>query len=146
MLCACLVTQSCPTLCDLIDWNLAAFSDQGIFSRQKYWSGLSFPTPVDLPRDRTLISCFSYSAGGLFNAEPSGKPLIVDSSKESTWYLIVVKNPPTNAGDIGLIPESGRSPGERNGNPLQYSCLRNPMDRETWWAAVHGVKKVSDMT
>ena len=41
----------------------------------------------------------------------------------------VVKNPPANAGDLGLIPGSGRSPGEGNGNPLQYSCLGNPMDR-----------------
>ena len=43
-----------------------------------------------------------------------------------------------NAGDPGLIPGSGRSPGEGNGNPLQYSCLGNPMDREAWWATVHG--------
>ena len=46
-----------------------------------------------------------------------------------------------NAGDQGSIPGSGRYPGERNGNPLQYSCLENPMDRETWWATVHGVTK-----
>ena len=46
-----------------------------------------------------------------------------------------------NAGDLGLIPGSGRSPGEGNGNPLQYSCLENPMDREAWQAAVHGVTK-----
>ena len=44
----------------------------------------------------------------------------------------VLKNMPTNAGDMGLIPESGRSPGEENGNPLQYSCLENPVDRGTW--------------
>ena len=55
-----------------------------------------------------------------------------------------------NAGDLGLIPESGRSPGEGNGNPLQYSCLENPMDQGTWWATVHGVTKsqtqLSDFT
>ena len=44
----------------------------------------------------------------------------------------VVKNPPTNAGDMGLIPELGRSPGKGNGNPLQYYCLENPMDRGAW--------------
>ena len=44
-----------------------------------------------------------------------------------------------NAGDLGLIPGSGRSPGERNGYPFQYSCLENPMDRGAWWATVHGV-------
>ena len=55
-----------------------------------------------------------------------------------------------NAGDTGLIPGLGRSPGEGNGNPLQYSCLKNPMDREAWWATVHGVAKsgtrLSDFT
>ena len=44
-----------------------------------------------------------------------------------------------NAGDLGSIPGSGRSPGDGNGNPLQYSCLENPMDRRTWEAIVHGV-------
>ena len=46
-----------------------------------------------------------------------------------------------DVGDPGLIPGSGRSPGEGNGNPLQYSCLENPMDRGAWWATVHGVAK-----
>ena len=58
----------------------------------------------------------------------------------------VVKNPPANAGDQGLIPGSGRSPGEANGNPLQYSYLGNPMDRGAWQVIVHGVSKESDMT
>ena len=48
---------------------------------------------------------------------------------------------PVNAGDAGLIPGLGRSPGEGNGNPLQYSCLGNPRDRGAWWATVHGVTK-----
>ena len=46
-----------------------------------------------------------------------------------------------NAGDPGLIPGSGRTPGEGNGNPLQYSCQGSPMDRGAWWATVHGVAK-----
>ena len=46
-----------------------------------------------------------------------------------------------NVGDMGSIPGLGRSPGEGNGNPLQYSCLENPMDRVAWWATVHGVAK-----
>ena len=49
--------------------------------------------------------------------------------KESAW----------NAGDLGSIPESGRSPGEGSGNPLQYFCLENTMGRTAWWATVHGV-------
>ena len=58
----------------------------------------------------------------------------------------LVKNPPANAGDMGSIPGLGRSPGEGNGNPLQYSCLENPMDRGSWRAIVHEVAKGSDMT
>ena len=57
-----------------------------------------------------------------------------------------VKNPPANAGDSGLIRGTGRSPGEGNGNPLQYPCLPNPVDRGTWLATAHGVTKESDMT
>ena len=57
---------------------------------------------------------------------------------------LVVKNPPASAGDVrdvGLIPGSGRSPGGGHGNPLQYSCLENPMDRAAWRARVHWVSK-----
>ena len=58
----------------------------------------------------------------------------------------VVKNLPANAGEVGSIPGSGRSPGEGNGNPLQYSCLENPRDRGAWQATVHGVAEELDMT
>ena len=61
----------------------------------------------------------------------------------------MVKNPPANAGDkrdAGLIPGSGRSPREGKGNPLQYSCWENSMDREAWWDGVHRVAKESDTT
>ena len=51
------------------------------------------------------------------------------------------KESPCNAGDSDSIPGSGRSPGEGNGNLLQYFCLENPMDRGAWWATVHGVAK-----
>ena len=56
----------------------------------------------------------------------------------------MLKNQPANEGDVrntGLIPGSGRSPGEGHGNPLQYSHLENPMDRGPWWATVHGIAK-----
>ena len=52
---------------------------------------------------------------------------------------LVVRNLSANAEDVGPIPGSGRSPGEGNGNPLQYSCLENSMEREAWHATVHGV-------
>ena len=57
----------------------------------------------------------------------------------------VIKNLLANVGNMGLMPGSGRSPGEGNGNPLQYSCLGNPMDRGALWATDHGVTE-SDMT
>ena len=53
----------------------------------------------------------------------------------------VIKNPPANAGDAGLIPGSGRSLGERNGNSLQYSCLGSPMNRGAWQVTAHGVAR-----
>ena len=57
-----------------------------------------------------------------------------------------IKNPHANAGDPGLVPQSGKSPGEGNGKPLQYFCLGNPKDREAWQATIHGVTKESDRT
>ena len=67
-------------------------------------------------------SCFEYSLSRF----PGGS-----DGKESAC----------SAGDLGLIPELGRSPGEDKGNPLQYSCLENPMDRETWQDTIHRVTK-----
>ena len=58
----------------------------------------------------------------------------------------VVTNLPANAGDVGLTPGLGKSPGEGNGKPLQYFCLGNPKDREAWQATIHGVTKESDRT
>ena len=61
----------------------------------------------------------------------------------------MAKNPTADAGvmrDVGLIPGSGRVPGEGNGNSLQYSCLENPMDRGAWQATLHGVAKEFDTT
>ena len=54
----------------------------------------------------------------------------------------MVKNLPAKAGDIGSTPELGRSSGEENGNPLQYSCLGNPMDRRAWWSTIYGSQRV----
>ena len=58
--------------------------------------------------------------------------------------VLVVTNPAANAGDVrdaGLLPGLARYPGGEHGNPLQYSCLENPMDRGAWWDTVHGVTK-----
>ena len=69
----------------------------------------------------------------------------VDGREKGFLDGSVVKNLPANAGDLGSITGSGRSTGGRNGNPLQNSCLENPMDRGAWWATVHGVTEL-DMT
>ena len=69
--------------------------------------------------------------------------------EETGWVFpagAVVKNPSAKVGDAGLIPGLGRSPGEGNGNPLQYSCLGNPMDRGAWRATVHGVTEELDVS
>ena len=114
------------------------------FSRQEYWSGLSFPSPGDLP-DPGMEPESSALAGGFFTTEPPEKPYII-------YYIIIYisvafpggsdgKAPAYNVGGPGSIPGSGRSLGEGNGNPLQYSCLENPMDGGAWLAPVHGVTK-----
>ena len=64
--------------------------------------------------------------------------------KRASYMVLVIKNPPANAGDVkdlGLIPGSRRCPGGGHNNPLQYSCLENPVDRGAWWATVHRVAK-----
>ena len=80
------------------------------------------------------------------------KELPMEPSPQRRWEVpsrasqlaLVVENLPANAGDVkdsGSVPGSGRSPGEGNGNPLQCSCLENPMDRGAWQAAVYGTEK-----
>ena len=80
------------------------------------------------------------------SSQDSVPPLrfLYQSTKVASQVALVVKNPLADAGDVrdvGLIPEWGRSPGGGHGNPLQYSCLENPMDKGAWWAAVHRVVK-----
>ena len=61
---------------------------------------------------------------------------------EASQAVLVVKNPPAKTGDAGSIPGMGRSLGEGNGNPLQYSCLENPMDRGGWWVIVRKIAEL----
>ena len=80
----------------------------------------------------------------------SGLPVGIPESKNGDLMLVFPggsggKEAPCNAGHLGLIPGSGRSPGEENGHPLQHSCLGTPVDKEAWRATVHGVAE-SDMT
>ena len=82
---------------------------------------------------------------------PSGCPWILSFYNKLIIWLgfpgdSMIKNLPTNAGDGGSVPGSGRSRGEGNGNPLQFSCLGNPRDRGAWQATIHGFTKELDMT
>ena len=105
--------------------------------------GLPFPSPGNLLNPE--IQCVSPAlAGEFFTTEPLGKPIILNIRRiKNTGFLngSAGKESACNAGDAGLIPGSGRSPGEGCGNPFQYSCLENSMDRGHWWAIVHMVTK-----
>ena len=131
-----LVAKLCLTLCD--PWTASHRTPLSMrFSRQGYWSGLPFPSPGYLPNsgidpkspalqaDSLPGSPCSFS-GGFPGGFPGGSEVTVSAC---------------NAGDLGSVPGSGRSPGEGNGSPLQYSCLQNPMDRGACWVTVHGVAK-----
>ena len=140
------------------------------FPRQRYWSGLLFPSPGDLPNPGIKPRSPALKADSLLS-ELQEKPIyteelykkdlhnqICPNQKVSCWrdsdenfshlhlpraslVAQMIKESAYNAGDLGSIPGLGRSPGERNGYLLQYSCLGNLMDRGAWWAAVHGVAK-----
>ena len=103
------------------------------FSRHKYWSGLPCPPPGSLPNPGIkLLSIMSPVLSGEF---------FTTNFPDSSDF----KKPACNTGDLCSIPELGRSPGEGNGNSLQYSCQENPMDRGAWQALVPEVTK-SDTT
>ena len=103
---------------------------------------LKLASSVPFPKDPALhpLTVGTKSSGGLLQREFSLGALVGFPGGS------VVKNPPVITGHLGPIPGSGRSPEEVNGNPLQCSCLENPMDRGAWWATVHGVAKELDTT
>ena len=116
------------------------------FSRQEYWSGLPFSSPGDLPdpgiepRSPALQAdyCLSYRKTFL-------NIIICLLIYRASQIALVIKNLSVSAWDarhVDSIPGLERSPGVRNGNPLPYSCLENPMDRGAWWAVVHGAQRV----
>ena len=125
--------QSCLTLCYPMDCGLPGSSVHRISqARVLEWVAISFSRESSLPSDQ---NCDSHTGRWILNHFPGGL-----DGKASAY----------DAGDLGSVPGLGRSPGEGNGNPLQYSCLENPMDQGVWWATVHGVAKsqtwLSDFT
>ena len=126
------------------------------FSRQEYWSGLPWPPPRDLPGPGIKTTSLMSPAltGGFFTSSATWEAIIYHTHTYMSHMCLrvfihtygspggsVVKNLPANARDTGSIPRSGKIPGEVNGNPLQYSCLGNPVDRGAWRATIQGVAK-----
>ena len=136
-ICACSVTQLCLTLCDPMDCSPPGSPVHGIFqARILEWVSVSFSRGSS--RDQTHISCIGRR---ILDYSATWKALLDISVQmhRTSHVVLVVKNPPANAGDIrdeGLTHGLGRSPGGEHGNPLQYSCLENPMDRGAWRASV----------
>ena len=99
-----------------------------------HWRRKWQPTPVFLPGESqgwgSLVGCHLW---GRTESDTTGVTQQQDFPSGSA-----IKSPPANVGDLGSIPGSGRSPGEWNDNPLQYSCLGSPMDRRAWRATIHG--------
>ena len=183
-----LVTQSCLTLCDPMDWSPPGSSVHEIFqARVLEWVAISFSKGSSQPRDWTQVPC---TASRFFidlatrEAPTANNQKLINNIGQFRHILYVVyivycvptviyrkedvvkkiirkikyiysttpsfsgfsggtsQNLPANAGDIrdaGSVPGSGRSPGGGHSNPLQYSCLENPMDRGAWRATVHRV-------
>ena len=111
-----------------------------------HWRRKWQPTPVFLPGEsqgwESLMGCH------LWGRTESDTTEVTQQHSSLVGFPggSAVKNLPVSAEDTGSIPRSGRSPGEESGNPLQYSCLGNPMERGAWWATAHGVTKESDTT
>ena len=114
--------QLCPTLCDSMDCSLPGFSVHGILqARTLEWVAIAFSNIYVCIYIYIYTHTYTYTYGF-----PGGS-----DSNESAC----------NARDPVLIPGSGRSPGEGNSKPFQYSCLENSMERGAWWATGHGVTK-----
>ena len=119
------VTQSCRNL-----WPHGLYSSWNSPARMLEWVAVPFSRGSAQPRDWTQVSQIAGSSS--LPAEPPATPEGLPCSSNS-------KESACNTGVPGSLSGSGRSCGEENGNPLQYSCLENPMDRGAWWATVYGI-------
>ena len=132
------VTQLCLTFCDPMD-----HTDHVILqARILEWVAVPFSRGSSQPKDRTQVSCIT---GRFFTSWATREAKGVWGAYENAFQVLLeVKNPPANAGDtrdMASVLGLGRSPGGGHGNPLQYSCLENPLDRGAWWATVHTVAR-----
>ena len=111
------------------------------------WIAMPFSRRSSKLRDGT---CTSYTGRQVLHPRCHlGSPITMRATISFIMGCLggsAVQNLPASSGDAGSIPGLRRCPGEGQGNPFQYSCLRNPMDREAWWATVHGGSKEADMT
>ena len=130
------VTQSCQTLCNPMDYSVHG----NLQARILEWVAFSFPRRSSQPRDWTQVSCIA----GRFLSHILNKRIFLLGNflRLDFPHSSVGKESACNAGDPGLIPGSGRSFGERNGNPFQCSCLENAKSRGAWQATVLGVARV----
>ena len=138
--------QSCPTLCDPRDGSPPG-SAILVFSRQEHWSGLPFPSPRHESEkwkwSHSVVSDSSRPHG----LQPTRLLHPWDFPGKSTGVgchcllrILYIENPKDSIRNLlELISEFSKVAGERNGNPLQYSCLENPVDGGAWWPAVHRV-------
>ena len=137
--------QSCPTVCDPINGSLPDSSIPGILqARILEWVAMLSSMGSSQSRDQTQVSCIAGKFFTVWATRETGIGSQILYHRGSRWFS--GKESPCNAGDTDSVPGSGRSPGEGNDNPLQYSCQGNCMDRGAWQAIVHGVTKESDTT
>ena len=127
--------------CDPVDYSLPGSPVHGIFQvRILEWDAISSSRGSSRPRIKPAPPALT---GRLFITEPTWKPIYKHTYIHMGFpHSSVSKESACNAGHLGLIPGLGRSPGEGNGNPLQYSCLENSMDSRAWQATVHGVTRI----
>ena len=113
------------------------------FSRQLEWVAMPFSRGSSEPRDRTQVSHIQADSLSIELPRRAGRVDLAQFLRAQVRFPggSDSKESACNAEDLGSIPGSGRSPGEGHGNPLQYSCLGNPMDRGAWWAVIQGVAK-----
>ena len=128
--------QSCLILCSPQTAAHQAPLSRG-FSRQEYWNGLPFPSPMYESESEVTQLCPTLS--DRMDCSPPGSSVHgIFQARVLEWSAIAFSR---NRGDTNLIAGSGRSLGRGNGNPLQYSCLKNPRDRGAWWVKIQSVAK-----